>query len=226
MPKSHLLLLLVSAAHLFIFLAPSISAYRLYDASENGAANSSSNATAFIRSSCSATLYPERCYNSLARYANAIQDSPSQLALVAVSISLRKARRTAAYAASLLQRSPAASSDPRALAALRDCRSTFGDAVDLIRQSQAELRQLKTGEEFRWQMSNVETWMSAAETNEDTCTDGFEGVADGPLKADVCARVGSAQEVTSNALALVNSLAAKEDAAASSPAVYFPGRGF
>ncbi|KAE8719259.1 21 kDa protein [Hibiscus syriacus] len=61
-------------------------------------------------------------------------------------------------------------------------------------------------ESFRFQMGNVQTWMSAALTDEETCTDGFEDVGDGPLKAAVC-EGGNVKKFTSNALALVNSYA-------------------
>lgn len=74
-----------------------------------------------------------------------------------------------------------------------------------MHDSLAQLKQLGgSAEAVKFQMSNVQTWMSAAETNEDTCADGFDGVADGPLKTDVCDRVMKVKQVTSNALALVN----------------------
>lgn len=65
------------------------------------------------------------------------------------------------------------------------------------------------GESLQFQMSNVQTWMSAALTNEETCTDGFEDVGDGDVKTDVRERVVKVKQVTSNALALVNSYASK-----------------
>ncbi|CAA3009327.1 21 kDa -like [Olea europaea subsp. europaea] len=100
--------------------------------------------------------------------------------------------------------------DHRATAALHDCFSLFGDAIGQIRDSLKQMRQLSgSGESLRFQMSNVQTWMSAALTNEDTCTDGFEDVPDGPMKVDLCGRVVKVEEVTSNALALVNSYVAK-----------------
>ncbi|KAL0372738.1 UNVERIFIED_CONTAM: Pectinesterase inhibitor 3 [Sesamum calycinum] len=100
------------------------------------------------------------------------------------------------------------SADHRAAVALHDCFTVFGDAVDQIRGSLKQMRKLTgTGEELRFQMSNVQTWMSAALTNEDTCVDGFQDVADGPVKMDVCDRTVKVKEVTSNALALVNSYA-------------------
>ncbi|KAK4409720.1 Pectinesterase inhibitor 3 [Sesamum angolense] len=101
--------------------------------------------------------------------------------------------------------------EPRAASALHDCFSLLGDAVDQIRGSVKQMRRLKSGagEELRFQLSNVQTWMSAALTNEDTCVDGFEDVEEGALKSDVCDRTLKVKEVTSNALALVNSFVAK-----------------
>lgn len=209
-----------TACLLLLFIFPSLI-LAVYPTSQIDAAN---NASDFIRTSCSATLYPVRCCATLARYSNFIQQSPSQLAIVAVSVSLRRARRASAYLSSLCH-GPISSSNPSAAAALRDCDSTFGDAVDQMKQSLAELHQLKTGEEFLWQMSNVETWMSAALTNEDTCTDGFEELPAGDVKEDVCGRVARVKELTSNALALVNSLASKQGSSPSQ-AVDPNGRGF
>ncbi|KAF3971857.1 hypothetical protein CMV_004591 [Castanea mollissima] len=170
------------------------------------------NGTEFIRTSCGTTLYPDLCYHSLSRYASAVQQSPGQLAKVAIGVSLSKARRMAAYV-STLARQAEYGADRRATAALHDCSTNFGDAVDEIRGSLKQMRQLGAAglgvESFRFQMSNVQTWMSAALTDEDTCSDGFEDVADGSLKSDVCDRVTKVHKITSNALALVNSYVAK-----------------
>ncbi|KAI7993336.1 Pectinesterase inhibitor 3 [Camellia lanceoleosa] len=69
------------------------------------------------------------------------------------------------------------------------------------------MRRLGTGSEsVRFVMSNVRR----LDEREDTCTDGFEDVPDGAVKTDVCERVVKMKEVTSNALALVNSYASKE----------------
>ncbi|XP_051145245.1 21 kDa protein-like [Andrographis paniculata] len=173
------------------------------------APGTTARASDYIRTSCETTLYPELCYRSLFGYANAVQKDPARLARVAVGVSLSRARHMADYLANI---SGAAEygGDGRASAAVHDCFSVFGDAVEQIRGSLKKMRRLNgTGEELRFQMSDVQTWMSAALTNEDTCTDGFEDVEDGPLKTDVCDRTVKVKEVTSNALALVNSYAAK-----------------
>ena len=72
----------------------------------------------------------------------------------------------------------------------------------------ASAAESSSAEAVRFQLSNVQTWMSAALTNEDTCTDGFEDVGECPVKDEVFDKVVIVKEYTSNALALVNSFAA------------------
>ncbi|KAJ6726227.1 PLANT INVERTASE/PECTIN METHYLESTERASE INHIBITOR SUPERFAMILY PROTEIN [Salix purpurea] len=172
---------------------------------------SQSSGTDYIRSSCGATLYPKICYTSLSRYASAVQQSPGRLARVAINVSLSKALRMTAYLSNLTRQADFGG-DHRAEAALQDCFSNMGDAVDEMRGSLKQLWQVGAAglstDSFQFQMSNVQTWMSAALTDEETCTDGFEDVADGAVKTEVCSRAADAKKFTSNALALVNAYAA------------------
>lgn len=184
-----------------LFLAASAAAEAPAAAPEAGAA------AEFIRANCEATQYPARCYSTLNGYADVVQEDPARLAAVAIGVSLARVSEVSVYVANLSRHAAAAAAEPRAASALHDCFSVFRDAVGLIRGSVDQMRRRSAagGEELRFQMSNVQTWMSAALTNEETCTDGFEGVSDGPLKAGVCDRAAEVKEVTSNALALVNS---------------------
>ncbi|XP_043695104.1 pectinesterase inhibitor 7-like [Telopea speciosissima] len=183
----------------------------------------SNDATDFIRTNCNATLYPDVCYSSLSRYANTIQQSPAKLARVAVAVSLSRARRIAAYITNLSRQPNSAAFDTETAAVLKDCSSTFGDAIDQMRRSNTEMIHLDltshSQESLRFQMSNVQTWMSAALTNEDTCTDEFGDLPDESVKSDVCERVVYGRKLTSNALAMVNRFVAatEADAPATTP---------
>ncbi|KAG4991352.1 hypothetical protein AAZX31_09G112600 [Glycine max] len=166
----------------------------------------------FIRASCNATLYPDLCFSSLSRYAAAVQSSHAALARVAVAVALAKAHGAAAYLSH--QTAAASDDDSGAGSALHDCFSNLEDAVDEIRGSLKQMRRLKPAgagnsdsSSVRFGLSNVLTWMSAALTDEETCTDGFEGVEEGPVKTSVCDRVTRVKKFTSNALALVNGFA-------------------
>ncbi|KFK32950.1 hypothetical protein AALP_AA6G310500 [Arabis alpina] len=181
-----------------LFIFPTISAVRFpLDPTPT-------NDLDFIRTSCNATLYPDVCYTSLSGYASAVQDNPARLAKLAIGVSLSHAKYTAGYLSKLSRAS--------ASAAVRDCVSNVRDAVEQMRGSLRQLREMNHrrpgAPAFRFQMSNVQTWMSAALTDEETCTDGItEEMEDGETKTAICERVADVKRFTSNALALVNTYA-------------------
>ncbi|KAL6007923.1 hypothetical protein ACLOJK_033428 [Asimina triloba] len=171
-------------------------------ASSSGLAEKTS--TEFIRTSCSSTTYPRLCIKSLSSYASEIQKSPWQLAHAALSVTLSGARSTSAFFSRLAAQHGL---KPGVAGALRDCIETMGDSVDELRQSIAEIKHL-SGPDFDLRMNNIQTWVSAALTDEDTCTDGFAGAAmDGKINTVVRRHITAVAKMTSNALALVNNLA-------------------
>lgn len=89
--------------------------------------------------------------------------------------------------------------------ALSDCIEQMGDSMEELSKSLSELKHLRRGNAFKWQMSNLETWVSAALTNEDTCLDGFKEI-DGKIRSDVKRKITNVARVTSNALYLINRL--------------------
>uniref|UniRef100_A0A803LMT5 Pectinesterase inhibitor domain-containing protein n=1 Tax=Chenopodium quinoa TaxID=63459 RepID=A0A803LMT5_CHEQI len=103
---------------------------------------------------------------------------------------------------------------------VRDCVELTKGAVGLIRDSLDEMKMvLKSSgarrrnergrRNIRFEMSNVQTWMSAAITNQDTCMEGFNDVQVGKKVDDeVSEKVGYVVKLISNALSLVNSFAA------------------
>ncbi|CAN8266896.1 unnamed protein product [Cochlearia groenlandica] len=197
----------------FLFVSRLISAVNLPPR-----VNTTTNYLDFIRTSCNATLYPDVCFTSLSGYATSVKDSPARLAKIAIGVSLSRAKSTAAYLFKLSRAAAIAKfSGGKQTAAIRDCVSNVEDAVEEMRGSLRQLRDMNGGvaatrrseEKFRFQMSNVQTWMSAALTDEDTCTDGFESIdeAEGMIKSRVCEKVEEIKRLTSNALALVNTYA-------------------
>ncbi|KAG9131959.1 hypothetical protein Leryth_023221 [Lithospermum erythrorhizon] len=164
--------------------------------------------TNFIKSSCKATRYPSLCIHCLSIYANKIQTNELQLAQAALTVSLAKARATTMFVSKL---SKARGMKPRTSQAVKDCMDTMADSMDQISRSIREMRRVGgSGQNFMWHMSNVETWVSAALTDENTCLDGFSGKFQfGKVKVVVRRRIVYVAQVTSNALALVNRFAAR-----------------
>lgn len=171
------------------------------------AATATAAATSFIRAKCRTTTYPSLCIQSLATYASTIQRNPQQLAQAALSVSLDRAQSTRVFVTKLtkfrgLKR--------REYAALRDCLEETSDSVDRLSNSVQELKNIgrARGPELLWHISNVQTWVSAALTDDSTCVDGFAGRAlNGRIKTSIKSRMTNVAQVTSNALALINQFA-------------------
>ncbi|GMP95909.1 hypothetical protein CsSME_00044776 [Camellia sinensis var. sinensis] len=165
--------------------------------------------TAFIKKSCNTTLYPHLCYKSLSIYANKIQKSPKRLATTALSITLSASKSTTAAMKKL---SKDQGLKPREVIAMADCVEVLGDSVYELQRSMKEMARVEGGggsSDFEFQMSNIETWVSAALTDDDTCTEGFAGKAmNGVVKTMVRSYIVKVAHLTSNALAIVNNYAA------------------
>ncbi|PSR91558.1 Pectinesterase inhibitor domain protein [Actinidia chinensis var. chinensis] len=171
-------------------------------------------ATNFIKASCRATRYPALCLQCLLSYADQIQQSHEQLAQVALTVSLARARSAVVFVSNMTQLSGI---KPREYQAVKDCVNNLGATVDQLSKSIHELGQMSraTGQDFTWHTSNVQTSVSAALTYANTCVDGFTGpTMDGNVKVRIKSRVTDVAEVTSNALALVNRFAARHRASA------------
>ncbi|CAK7355789.1 unnamed protein product [Dovyalis caffra] len=177
-----------------------------------GMAASASSPTDFIKASCKATHYPELCVECLSGYATVIQRNERHLALTSLSVSLARARSAAAFVTKMTQ---VRGIKPREYQAVKDCIENTGDSVDRLSQSAREVGHLgrAVGQDFVWHMSNVQTWVSAALTDENTCLDGFAGhLMDGNVKDAMMHRITNVAQVTSNALALVNRFASRHRA--------------
>ncbi|KAL6004893.1 hypothetical protein ACLOJK_005450 [Asimina triloba] len=161
--------------------------------------------TRFIRTSCVTTTYPRLCYESLSSHASAIQTSPKQLASTALTVTLTGARSTSAMMSRL---STEHGLKKREVGAMMDCVENMADSVDELRQSIGEMGHLR-GADFDYHMNNVQTWVSAALTDESTCMDGFaENAMTGKVREIVRSRMVNVAHLTSNALALLNNLSA------------------
>lgn len=158
--------------------------------------------TDFIRTCCSRTTYPDLCYSSLASHASTIGRSPRLLARTALNVTLAKAQTTSSV---MVKLSRAHGLKPREISAMADCVEELGDTVYELRRSIAEMDAPPSSKKFELMISNVKTWVSAALTDENTCSDGFAGsVMNGSLKTVVRKQIESVAQLTSNALALVN----------------------
>ncbi|XP_062200503.1 pectinesterase inhibitor 10-like [Phragmites australis] len=162
---------------------------------------------AFLRARCATTLHRVTCYDSLIPYGCVFQNSHVKLARAAADVNASQLRVLSKHLKELVARGGGPGVES---AALRDCASTVSSAAGLAKDSAAELAKLDAAgaaarkSQVRWAISNAQTWLSAAMSNEATCADGL-GTA-GPATSPVSGEVVSAKEHTNIALALVNGI--------------------
>ncbi|KAK9994207.1 hypothetical protein SO802_023910 [Lithocarpus litseifolius] len=184
-------------ASLFILLA--ISSYINSSLAATPTPNKVS--TEFIKTSCSSTTYKKLCFTSLSTYANLIQTSPELLAMTAINVTLSSAKSTSTMMVNL---SESQGISPKAASAMKDCVEELHDTVYELKKSIGEMKNNK-GSNFQLMINDIQTWVSAALTDETTCSDGFQGKAmNGNVKTLVRARIVNVAHLTSNALALIN----------------------
>ncbi|XP_010555621.1 PREDICTED: 21 kDa protein [Tarenaya hassleriana] len=165
----------------------------------------------FVRTSCEAASYPDLCFQSLSSYASEIKKRPRQLTETALAVSLDRARSAKVYISELTDYKGITK---RQHGAVSDCAEEMGDTVDRLNKSLKELKHLgeegQSDQDFWFCLSNVQTWTSAALTDENTCLDGFGGKAmEGELKSSVKTHIVRVAQETSNALALINEFGSK-----------------
>ncbi|XP_043710635.1 LOW QUALITY PROTEIN: pectinesterase inhibitor 6 [Telopea speciosissima] len=159
----------------------------------------------YVKETCNVTRYKDLCINSLSPFSNSATRDPRRWARAAVSVTVGEAKKVTQ---NLINQKQNRVLRGKQRMALLDCIECFHDSLDNLYKSLGELRSLKSSSTFDRQMENVETWVSAALTGEDTCLDGFIGGNKGrEVKSLVCNGVLNVTYMTSNALALVVNLA-------------------
>ncbi|KAF3772895.1 hypothetical protein EJ110_NYTH56641 [Nymphaea thermarum] len=158
------------------------------------------NSTEFIRAFCNVTLYPNLCFKSLEHFANMVDSSSMNLAHAALAVSLVHLDQ----ALVIISRMRFMAISAGEAGALRDCIDNLADSVDEMQRLMREFRRLGSGAgNLRFQISNIQTWVSAALTDEDTCFDDF----DGSITFTVRRMMRKIERLTSNSLALFNKFA-------------------
>jgi pectinesterase inhibitor-like protein len=149
----------------------------------------------FVRGCCARTLYPCLCRAGLAPHAASVHSS---LALASANLKL-------AVLYPLAARIP-----PPGSTGFYDCTEAVASAADQAARAAKRLGGVEQamGLEVLWRVDDALTWLSAAMTDEDTCTDGLWPwkSAPAPVSAELRARVSRAKQYTNIALALVNML--------------------
>ncbi|KAI3896859.1 hypothetical protein MKX03_013510 [Papaver bracteatum] len=190
------------ALHLLLL---SILITLVFPYSTTTAAHNTGTPQNLVRSSCIHANYPDLCLRTLTSFMGQAT-TPNDVAKAAVTVSLARAQKVSDYLKDLSKkRNGGGGSNKRENGALTDCVEEMTDSVEQLKKTLSELQHLRS-RTFRWQLSNVQTWVSAALTYEDTCLDGFKTVDGDINKDEIKKKINNLARITSNALYLINCL--------------------
>eukprot|EP00262_Sarcandra_glabra_P001275 TRINITY_DN11307_c0_g2_i1.p1 TRINITY_DN11307_c0_g2~~TRINITY_DN11307_c0_g2_i1.p1 ORF type:complete len:594 (-),score=0.83 TRINITY_DN11307_c0_g2_i1:144-1904(-) len=151
--------------------------------------------TQAISKTCKKTRYPTLCVDSLLNFPGALDAGERDLVHISVNMTLRHVAK-ALYGASEIAN---LQMETRVKAAYEDCMELLQDSVEQL--SQSLLSVAPQGNNKVGTTDDVLTWLSAALTNQDTCTEGFDGVG-GYVKEQIENRLRDLTELVSNSLAI------------------------
>ncbi|KAK8690537.1 hypothetical protein V6N13_074070 [Hibiscus sabdariffa] len=176
----------------------------LIDTSLGGRQIDPKSSTQFIKTSCSSTRYPDLCCATLLSQASTIQTSPRLIVHAALNVALSNAKTTTA---SMVKLSKTQGLQPKQTSAMQDCLEVLSDTEDELTKSIGEMDKINSSN-AGLTINNIQTWVSAALTDEDTCSDVFEGKSiSSNAKTSVKSQLLTVAHLTSNALALINDYA-------------------
>lgn len=157
--------------------------------------------TQAISKACSRTRYPTLCVNSLLDFPDSLDADEHDLVHISFNITLQRLNK-ALYSSSEI--SPL-QMDLRVRSAYDACLELLDDSVDALSRSLQSIAPSSSSSDGRPQRigssQDVITWLSAALTNQDTCTDGFAELT-GAVKDQMTDKLHNLSELVSNCLAL------------------------
>ncbi|KAK7259719.1 hypothetical protein RIF29_25332 [Crotalaria pallida] len=158
---------------------------------DGGNAQSGPNA---VKAVCDVTLYKDSCYRSLGSLVHSGQVQPEELFMLSINVALTEVSKALKYFSE--HGDFGGSIDSRTKEAVKNCRELLDLAVDHLNSSLSSGENSSILEVFE----DLQTWLSAAGTYQETCIEGFE---DAKLKNSIVSHLKSSTEFTSNSLAII-----------------------
>ncbi|KAK6117888.1 hypothetical protein DH2020_048388 [Rehmannia glutinosa] len=167
---------------------------------KSGGENNQSLSTT-IKSVCSATLYPDSCYNSLAPLVKSGNLKPQDLYKLSVQIAIDELSKASKNFVDDGIIKKFNITDEKTILAIESCQELFSLALDHLNKSMS-LRDMKFFEAF----DDLRTWLSSAGAYQQTCIDELENASNFGLSTFINQNFKNSSEYTSNSLAIVSSI--------------------
>jgi pectinesterase len=148
---------------------------------------------------CQTTDHKQICEESLNPYAGNITD-PKELIKIAFNVTMQHVEEAARKSDTLRE----LEKDPRTSAALENCHEMMRFSINDIKASFDKLGAFEVSK-IDDMLADLEVWLSAAITYQETCLDGFENTT-GTAERKMRDTLNATSQLTSNALAMVTQL--------------------
>ncbi|KAL4584485.1 hypothetical protein LXL04_009087 [Taraxacum kok-saghyz] len=162
-----------------------------------------SAAHAIVKSSCSATLYPELCFSAITNHPHKAKKVKSQKDVIelAVNIITTAVEHNYFHIKKLATRK---GRTHRQISALHDCLEMVSETLDELHDVIKDLEEYQTKRSIRQHADDLKTLMSSTITNQETCIDGFSNdAADKYLRKSLKKSEDWVEKMCSNALAMI-----------------------
>ncbi|AES68614.1 putative pectinesterase [Medicago truncatula] len=166
------------------------------DNNNNASQNSVTNS---MKAVCDVTLYKDSCYNSLSSIVGSGKEvQPEELFKLSINVALTHVSKAVEYFnehgvfKKLIENS-------RTNEALKNCRVLLDLAIDHLNNTLTASRENSSLHQV---FDDLQTWLSAAGTYQQTCIEGFEDTKE-QLKTSVTSYLKNSTEYTSNSLAII-----------------------
>ncbi|XP_022775588.1 pectinesterase 3-like [Durio zibethinus] len=149
-----------------------------------------------IRTICNVTRYPESCFTALSSLNASTKPDPETILSLSLQVAITHLSNLSSSFKSL--------NDLHFQPALKDCITLFDDALNRFNDS-ALVMKGGSGKELvltKEKITDIQTWISAAMSDQDTCNDGLEEMGS-TVAGKVKSQVQSCKESISNSLAIV-----------------------
>eukprot|EP00253_Pinus_taeda_P021026 PITA_21026 len=146
-----------------------------------------------VEAVCSKTLYPELCYNSLSpRLGSSSAAQLNKFLHVGLMVAMEEANKASALILRFVQQT----------SALQDCMELMDITRDQLDSSISLLKRHDLKAFTREQAGDLQTWLSASVTNQDTCLDGLSDYPKSVARVLVESSVQNLRKLVSNSLAI------------------------
>ncbi|KAK4406989.1 putative pectinesterase/pectinesterase inhibitor 39 [Sesamum angolense] len=153
------------------------------------------------QSTCEGTLYPDLCVSTVAAFPELRRKTLPEIISGTINVTMKEVRASASNCSSL-RRKLVKKLEPLDLQALDDCLELFSDTVGELKRILADLSAGSSADKY---YDDLQTLLSGAMTNQDTCLDGF-AYSKNNTRQLIQGRLKRITKHMSNSLAMVKKL--------------------